>query len=398
MPTLAVLATIADHSTRAFTLTVGGNDMDITGERGEPWTIDRDSIVITETDISTMTLRIWDPSLVVTIPDMAEIVFHDVTNDLTLFRGFVQAATPTLAAVGRFIDVRCVGVEAVLDWMLVPSLTIPSGTRTSAAIQSVLANATGIGYPLHATSSPTKDGYQGDATYPVASFATAITTTELNVAVVLAGESVRQALDIVFASSLFTDYFAGATGDILGTATVDFTTGLRAYDRTLAPTDYVTLEVSDAPTGSQVAATGIADLSIGLAVVRGVYVKGGNAAGTGLVPDGTGKIGPIAFIDDSTITTTAGRNAAAFAYLAAHGDSAAGSLTLENLTPTTNIRAGSRLTLTSTQLGLAAADYAITSIRKRFVTTSRQDWEVSYGAVVPSGTRVMRQFTRFVRS
>jgi len=339
-------------------------------------------------------LELPNPASGVTLVDGARVHFQDLANDLPTFYGFLQSWPSRPLGLGRSYDVTCQGIEIVLDWMIVPALTIAAGTNIQAAIQSILANATGVGVALRGLASGTANGTQaqpiGDLAQP--KFGGAVTTA---VAVVLAGDSVREAirkvLDVANDSS---PYFGDIT--IYGHATVDFWQGLRVFRRDQAPGDYATLTIDDSVGGAIAAANLEHTTDVGQ-VVRGVYVKGGNAAGTGLVSDGSGKPGRIAVIDDPSILTSSARDLAGVAYLTTQTEAARGNFQVEAFTPTTNVRPGSRLSLTDAEVGLTAANYAISTISKTFAGPT-ESWRVSYGGLPKKAGRVLRRLTRGTRS
>jgi hypothetical protein len=340
-----------------------------------------------------MDFRVRDPNREIAWTEGAVVEFWDVANALPQFLGFVQSWTLS-GIVERTLDVHCIGAEAVLDWMLVPSLTIPAGTRASTAIQAAAANATGIGFPLRALSDEGLNGYQGNQAMPIAAFATLVDSTDLVAAVTLAGETLREAIRKIFEASLNEGIFVGS-GGVTGQVTVDFTYGLRAWATGTTPEDYINTTVAEVIGG--LAATTLDHETDALGVVHQVYVKGGNAAGTGLVTDGRGIPGPVALIEDSSITTAAAKQAAGVAYLEQSNVATRGSFTLENFAPTSNVRAGSWITITSTPAGLSAQVFTIASIAKTFIV-NKQTWRVAYGGLPLSPARLIRRLTRFVRS
>jgi hypothetical protein len=364
MPGLAVLGTIADTSARAHVLRMGGEDLDVTNQNGSSYMVPIESISIEEEGpggISGMSFSIRDPLKLVTPVAMAEVEFWDQTADLPIFRGFVQSWSMS-GIVERWIDIQCIGVEVVLDWMVIPTLTIPAGTSTNTAIQACYAAATGVGVSLR-TGTSTSDN--GTRTNPIGELGPFATTSE---DVVIAGDSLREAIRrVIDVSPVASIGPGGPFGQYYGVFTVDFWLGLRVWlgPANQIPNDYATLTVVDT-VGSGTAATVLDFENDAGGIVRGVYVKGGNAAGTGLVSDGSGKPGPIAMLDDATILTSAARDSAAKAYLTDKSLATRGSITLERFSTSANVRAGSRLTITNTQAGLSAADYPIARIVKRF--------------------------------
>jgi hypothetical protein len=306
----------------------------------------------------------------------------------------VQSWNVQPTAIARYINVECIGVEVALDWLIVPSLTIPSGTNIAAAMQSIVANTTGIGIALRVGSS----GFSSTLENPVSGHLLPTTTVVTSEDVVLAGETVRQACAAVFAVAITQggvsprDLVSAYDATVGLMVTVDFWGGLRVSIGN--PADYVTLQVDDGVlAANEVAASSIDHETNNAGITRAVYVKGGNAAGTGLVSDGTGIPGPAQYVDDSSILTAAARDALAYAMLNQTAEGTRGSLTVENYNQATNIRAGSQVAITNTAIGLAAVGFRIMSIRKAFIKTGsgiRQNWDVAYGGLRPSSTRFLR--------
>ena len=366
MPGLAVLGTIADTSARAHVLHMNGDDLDVTGQNGASYMVPIESIEVEEQGpggISSMSFSIRDPDRLITPVAMADVEFWDQVADLPIFRGFVQSWSMR-GIVERWIDIQCIGCEVLLDWMIMErDLTFAALSKTAAGIQGCVANATGMGVALRAFSSSTNQGTQAR---PLGDLGLVVSINEgilANAVTVTAGMSLREAIRQLTDETIDSGAASKVSGDVVPKVTVDFWLGLRAWND--KPTDYDDLTVVDT-VGAGIAAT-ILDYDTDAAgVVRGVYVTGGNAAGTGLVTDGSGKPGPIATLDDSTILTTAKRDSVAIAYLSEHGVATRGSLTLERFTASANIRAGSRVVITNTQAGLSATPFVIASITKRF--------------------------------
>lgn len=390
----AVIATLPSTAARAYTLTVGGSDVNVGGQSGAAYMVDIDSMVVEEQGpggVSSMSFDIWDPNLEIVLSEGQQVEFWDTTNSLPLFAGFVQSWSYS-GVIGRTVEVTCVGSEKQLDWMVVPTLTVPSGIDTRSAIQLLVANATGIGAQLRAFAT-TGSGSSSQAE-PIGDMAPGAGTFDVGVAVALNGETLREAIRKVIESS--------AVGAPIGTTgatasvTVDFWWGLRTYPSTSTsmPTDYVGQTIAES---SGTRASRLDHETDATGAVHQVYVKGGNAAGTGLVSDGSGISGEVAYIEDTSITTSDARDRAGTAYLADHVTATRGSYTVENFAPTTNIRAGATTTITNTAAGLTAAIYRIASIRKTFIA-AKQTWTVAYGGLRPSFVRASRRLTRSIRS
>jgi hypothetical protein len=338
-----------------------------------------------------MTFTIEDPQLAVTVQRGQTVRCYDRTNNRDAFLGWVQSWSPRPRDVGRLIDVQAIGVEAALDWMIVPSLTVTLGTTTSTAVQSIIANATGIGVPLRAFS-----GTDSTQATPIGRVGFVLDGT-LGADVVLAGQTVREAIRLILVATIPSGGGYSTSPPQTAQVTIDFQYGVRVWNLTLSgapsmPNDYAGLTIVDTAVSAE-AASGLSNESDATGVPAGVYVIGGNAAGTGLVPTGDGIPGQIAVLNDATILTAAARDVAGQAYLAAQTIASRGSFTRENITWTTKIQAGSVLTLTDAQLGLTAVKAAINSIEKTFQGTT-ETWTVNYGGFAPSAMRQIRRLTR----
>jgi hypothetical protein len=395
MTSSAVIATQLTSTTAyPYALYLGSLNV-IAGTGGNAAAVPFDTIDLTEIGpggASALSFTVEDPQGVVPIPGASmNVQLWDLTNNRPMFNGFVQDRNlRPYQPQGRYIDITAIGIEAVLDWMIVPSLTILSGTNTQAAVQSCYANATGIGVALNATGTSADNGSLAG---PIGDLGAASgASTQLDV--VLAGETLREAIrKVLDVSQLAGGSFGFKTASI-GVATVDFWGGLRVFDPTQGPSDYALLVVNDTtgpiysePLNHELDDTG---------TIHQIYIKGGNAAGTGLFSDGSGIAGQVAFLDDATILTSTARDAAGFAYLADKGGAVRGVFGMKTVRPTTNIRAGSQVSVIDTLVGVSQT-FPIASIHKTF-TDTLQNWEVAYGGLRPSAMRHLRRLTRYIRS
>jgi hypothetical protein len=182
--------------------------------------------------------------------------------------------------------------------------------------------------------------------------------------------------------------------------TVDLWDGLRLYkDDGANPTisDYSGwLANDDTPLNPAEPLT----YGIDAAGYRGVIVKGTGV--TQYVEDGTGKVGPIGLLTDSTITTAAQALAAGLAFLAGYASPVRGTVgyTDVNLTTygMTNAHPGSSIQILDTRVGLATVAFTVSSIAKTFNPSGRENWVVGYGGVAPSAMALMRRLTQSVRA
>lgn len=346
--------------------------------------------------VSSMRFDIEDPEGLVMLQEGQEIRFHDIVNDRPIFLGWLQSWDERPFGLGRVWIVTAVGVEAVLDWIIVTSYTIPGSQSSSRTIWGLLAAATSVGVPLRvvAKAGGAVNDADGDADAGVGTLfpgGSAINQpgTPLTVAGVTLREAIRQALDAAIDSDLTPITPAD------GVFTVDFYGQLRLWRRTSTPADYDTLTVTDTGASSIVAENISHTVDPG-GIVRGVYIVGGAAAGTGVVMDGTGIPGPIATFSDANVLDADGLFVAGTNYLQAHGAITRGSFDLFDRDITDNIRAGSLLVLDDDMLDLHGT-YQIGQMQRRF-TGKRTDWSFTYGGLPPSATTLMRRLTRSVLS
>lgn len=407
----AVIATqLTDHAVRYKYLKIGGTDV-LNKYSGSAYgySVRRETIDLTEEGpggVSSLHFTIADPLVQVTLVDGQDVEFWDITRNRPLFLGFIQTFEINPTAVGREIAVTCIGIECLLDWLIVPNLTILAGTRLSAAIQSAYYNSSGMGWPLRAFTQPYGSEDYGHQDTPIA----AITDGSLQYDVVFEGQSLRQACtDLIVASDT---WVTGAAG---GYVTIDFYSGLRLMNGNAAGVEGILTMSPQADMDSMSIFDGAAAsypyltsdnvkfrLDSG-GVVRGVYVKGANAAGSGLVSDGTGIPGPIQYISDDTSTTAAIRNAIALDYLGGFSQATRATEAFSPI-PTANLdafnyRPGSYVFKhVDSQVMGATTIFSLFRIHKRFDAYDMEHWTVDYGGNAPSALKQTRRLTRSTRS
>jgi hypothetical protein len=398
---LAPEISVAPASTALYSLTIAGNDVLIPVSGGNAPGVPLDTIEIRENGppgVSSLTFTYEDPlGTGPTMNDGDEVQLWDRTLNVCLFRGWPQSwdTTPFGGGQGRTIHVQCAGIEIALDWaMLLTPLRAPSGTLLVTAAQSCYAAATGVG-PLNVASN----GTSSQAT-PLSYFYFNITPAALAYDVTIpAGTSLRAALIACGVASASTagGYFAyNAPANAL--FTIDFYGGLRGMRDSAGGAwadDYATLTVNDASSANR--AENLDHTIDATAIVRGVYVAGLNAAGSGYLPDGTGKQGQIAFISDTTIDTAAKLLNVQITYLNGAIIGVRGEFDLSDWTPTAGVHPGSLLALTDAATG-ATGTYRVRQITKTF-SGARQNWHITYGnGLPPSLTRLVRSLTRSTTS
>jgi hypothetical protein len=396
---LAPEISVGPASTAPYSLTIAGGDVLLPAAGGNQAGTPLESISITERGpggVSSMRFTYEDPTGLERMPvDGDEVLYWDRTNNVPLFGGFVQAwpVKPLIGGQGRSAIVTCVGFETLLDWaVFLAPLVIPAGTTLQAAIQSCAANATGTS-GLRFGGSATKSSQA----LPVSVFAvhgSPAITLSYDVTVT-AGMSLRAALALVARGA-----WGGFVFDPTPASarfTVDFYRGLRAMEDSAASawaTDYINLDVDDGASASR--AEDLEHTTDASSIVRGVYIAGANAAGSGYASDGTGRPGRIAYINDPTIDTAAKLVDAQASYLNGAVIATRGTFDLSDFTPAASIRPGSILTLTDVATGATGA-YRIFSIAKTF-TALRQTWALTYGGLPPAATTLLRHLTRDARS
>lgn len=343
--------------------------------------------------VSSLSFLLEDPSSVFTPYAGMEVRFHDIANDRPIFTGWIQAWTVVPLGINRAYQIVCVGIEAVLDWMIVPSASI-AGFPTTVGydwIEKVFAVALPVkGFYLNVTQKAGGEANDtnGDDVKGVGTLQhLSQVRNQAQIAVSVTGVTVREALRAFYDVAVET-----STGNKISAAfTVDFYGRLRLYLQGQSPADYAAYTVTDTGASATVAEDPAHTVDGG-GIYRGVYIVGGNAAGTGLVMDGTGIPGPIGTFSDSSIQDADALAIAGAGYLRQHGTQERGDLKLTDRAFTTNVRAGSLLTFTDAQLGVSGT-YSISQIRRQF-TGAREDWVMTYGALPPSFSRQLRRLTR----
>lgn len=396
-------ALFTDFTTRPKSLQVGSLEvLKQAGTPGNLYGVAIDSISLTHAvpgQVSSLSFTIDDPANALTMPDGVLVKFWDLTRDAALFLGFIDSWEPTPFGTGRSIAVECKGVEAVLDWLYVPNaISWTAGQSLIDVIQSAVAQSSGIGFPLRDFNLP---GSGSSIANPVGF---AFGAGPKMVAAGTAGPgSLRDVLQTACDST--DGSLAGGTVQYASFAvTVDFYGGLRLIGTTLgvAATDVTdaggfTISTSGAPF-----ATGLKHKTIPGDATRGVYLTGGNAAGSGAFSDGSGIVGPWAQISDSNSLTADYAKRVALSYLARHGLTIAGEFDVEDQASgepnigSTNLQrlpGMSQLQITDVNLGLLAYAVVIGEISKTFLPSGKEQWHVTYGTT-QSGAAYLRQLTR----
>jgi hypothetical protein len=277
---------------------------------------------------------------------------------------------------GTEYTIQCIGIESVLDWtLLLNDVTIPAATNIATAVESLCAQTTGFAWDnmtitLAVGQSTVGAGLQN------------LSATNIGVTIP-AGTTLRSAINQL------TDNVQDPTWPTW--CTVDFFGTLRLWTQNPSSLgmDYVGITAS-----GDVGGSGYIEYGIDAAQVRSIYIKGTGIAG--LVTDGTNRPGPVAYVEDATITTVAQRDAAAKGYLAGFAVSARGRYTTTALSPAPiYAHPGTNIDISASVLGISASTrFFVTGITRTWVSGTRGDVVYFFGGADPSLARLTRQLTR----
>jgi len=350
------------------------------------------------------TVELPNPTGSVSIGEGMDVRFYDFTKGWYDFYGFVDHVDVENmdGSVGTRYRVRCTGIEAVLDWSVMPSdLVVPAGLNCDAAAQLVFANAVGTSLGrLHAGANGTTN-VSSDA-LPVASAPSFSTTATVGATFTIsAGTTLREALRAVVGSFVYIPNGSAASETFL--VTVDFLGGLRFFGEGQTSGNWSSSadqwdfpQIDNDPPYAALSYVGeVTTYGIDAAQVRAVLVRGTGV--TQMVVDGTGKEGPVAVLDDSSVTTTAQAIVVGTNYLTDYASDVRGSLELTDWPVwASQSRPGGYFTLgiTDARLGLSAVTLRGSEVVKTYNPSGRQNWTVSFGAATPSLAGLTRQLTR----
>jgi hypothetical protein len=240
--------------------------------------------------VSSMSFSIDDPSLVLSFSYAARVEYWDLTRNVPLFVGQMQAPTimSDFGQQGRSFDITAVGIESLLDSIIIPSLTVAAGSSPTSSPSTFtdayfMALFGGFG-PFRAT------GNDAVPTAPTQAlpmlFSAKVQPAGGIPTMVFDGMSIRQAYEAVDA------VLVGAKPIVPMFMTSDFYGGIRLFPwgggtanyPTFAPSDYSTITIDNSP-GGTLASSNLSWTLDGspTAVVNAVYIKGATAAGTGWV-------------------------------------------------------------------------------------------------------------------
>jgi hypothetical protein len=402
-----VAAALTDHSARDRSLWVAGLDvLKQPGATANGFGVDPSSVEVVERypgQVSSMSFVIDDPQAQVTISDTAEVRFHDHTTDMPLFVGFVDtwSSQPAFGGLGRVISVTCVGIEIILDWAVIPEdVTFAPASSLGTVIQSLVARAVYTGeIRALAGSSGLSDIAKPLGNNVMLTFISSVSAPFEVTGGTTLREAIRQAA-AVGTQPPIDPFPLPFTAQV----TVDWWKGLRAElnsgsGHAIGYDDRTTLTLSTS-TGQRPSNL---DYRVDGGPTRAVYVKGASAGGTGLVTDGSGRLGQVAYLEDETSDGADALVSVAAAYLADKSATVRGSVTAETVTPSDYnstsefYRPGCTLDLTDPSVSVSGT-FMTTEVRKTFNRDGTENWGVAFGGVPPSAAHLMRRLTRGARA
>lgn len=372
-------AALTDHSARYAMLLVAGNDLLLQpgGTQGLRYGVDIASIRAAERGpggVSELVFVLDDPLKTVALARGYPVRFQQTAGTYPIFQGFISSWTPEHVEgwLGTRLTVRCIGLEAVLDWAKLPALTIAASTLIEEAVKNLVANVVnGLAFPLTLA-------LQAPGT---------ISGTPL---VIPAGTTLREGLRTVL------DDVTAPGFAYTFLMTVDSSGNLRVFISFLAtpgdsnePSDWAQLYINNGPsapangdglTGGTAAVAQDFNYEIDGSGPAAVYVVGAGGLSV-LLQDGTGEVGNLAFISDSNLDTVTRAQNAGSAYLGQNVIQARGSFSLDSRAPIYSMRAGTSVNITDTPMGLASRKFRILEIVRSFHGTL-EDWEITYGGGV----------------
>lgn len=362
-------------------------------------------------DNGSMTFRLQDTGSAYSIAAWDEVRFHEhAATRPILFGGFVQSVRYIAwETTGRMIEVRCVGYGVLLDKRVVPEFPLPPvyngavcevlvgyinrhGGMLSAA--SYVDGSTG--YTSATLSIPRTTGVSW--TYDRNGWSWAWDPMTLRAFIDRVVSGIRCSDSGVYTGTYgpaSASYWVDGAGRVM--VLPDFPADIDAaglpyqYDGGTVPGLTVDLSGTLRVTGATYETEDIDRLS-------SVYVKGPTAGTTGWVrvpaPRRAGDLESVA--SDSTIADSAARDATGSAAIKrTEGATARGSADVYSETPL-DIWPGRNVRVTVPALGLASADWRITSVRIVFHTSTARTYSVGFGGNAPAPSMARRQ-GRFAR-
>jgi len=190
--------------------------------------------------------------------------------------------------------------------------------------------------------------------------------------------------------------------------TVDFYRGVRLYpqNETGAVTaEYTALTLIDAfPTGllpgRPVGMSENLIYGVDSTAARGVFVQGSGVSASAY--DGSGKMGPVSYVTDNSITTTAQAQTAATALLAQYASPVRGQVSrIAWSDPGSGVysyRPGSSVLITDARAGMTGTGRIIMQIAKTFLGGGLETWVISFGGRRPSMSQLVRRVSQNPRN
>lgn len=338
--------------------------------------------------VSSLEFSIEDPAGVVGIPVSAtEVVLYDLAHDHPEFGGFLTTVRVRRHenGTGRWLDCHCDGYEVLLDWVVVPPTTTTLTTLAQAWARA--CEGSGIRVQYDGVGNCTTSAHVGQVggLSPNTGTYGPMTLREYIYAV-WPGQQYPVGDGVLYVTvdarknlCVFTDPFEGVTG-------------VYRQDCTIG-----SISVSDTVAGT----TQAEELSYGIElgdVVRQVYVVGSGGTSYGWFYDGTGKPGPSAYINDSTITSASLAYYSAMPYIKSRAGTVRGGLTLSAWSPgSMDVQPGYYVNVSDAVLGLGGS-YRVGGVSKQYLPGGLETWTFELGSPRPSAVRMIRRLTRGVLS
>lgn len=399
-----ILASALNPATaKRYALTINGLDVLLQpGQQGNAYGVPLDTVKVVWNgagSVSSLTGRLDDPLALLPAADLldhATVELWNLTDNVPYFGGFLTNLLPRQNATTIQLDMTCTGYETILDWaQLEADIVIPIGTTMSDAALTLAAAATPT-YGLRAFTIGTASEVSG----PIAKLAPISPPTLSYAVTVTAGTTLRAALTQLASAFYSANLFGGVDLSI----TVDFLRGLRIANRNGVTGGYADARtLTLAPTGADAPAADIHPERDVNDVVRSVFVKGANAAGTGTVTDGSGKPGRTAYLNDPDIDSAAKLADKGGGYLLPFAASWRGSVAVESWTPIVgaDVGSGPKQVRVDGPIDLSSSTYAwmssssrvysIAQLTRTFLGGTLERWDIQYGGRAASAMSLLQR-------
>lgn len=414
MPLAAPIgAALQTPATRPWSILLNGNDLTSPlGTAGHRVGVPIESLELDlegAGGVSGASLLIDDPDRTIVPHEGDTVWIYDHTRGVPRFAGWIQSWANLPLGIGRQIAIEAIGREAILDWAFIPgTLTIANGTDLEDAVLACAGAAIyppGVELLAFALVSEEGDARLGGGIGNWFTF-----DYHLVADAVITDTTLRDALNQVASLTASTGALDGSWSFPQIKITVDFLGYLRVWVGT--PGDWADVVTRSGFASAFPAPADPQFLNDAAGACHAVYVVGGNAAGTGMVTDGTGIPGPIARLNDSTIITQDGKVAAGLQYMTNRSGIQRAPLRLEDYVPAGDAgtgvppdpdphpRPGARVSIRDAQLGVdPAVAYLMDGITIGFSAGGdMEQWQISAGGRRPSAVNFIRRLTRGVKS